>query len=371
MTALRATVAKLFGELAEPVEGAPSADFVLAPASVEEGARILDFASEHDLSVLVWGAGTHQGIGNRFEPDLVLLTNRMDQIVDWQPDDLTVVVEPGVPVAALEATLDERSQTAVLPERPGAATVGGVIAAGVSGWRRYRYGPTRERVLEVVVATGDGRVVRGGAQVVKNVTGYDLPRLITGSLGSLGLIGRVCLKLWPKGEAAATVRVDDPERAVDTAYRPLAVLETVTGCFTYLAGTEREVAAQAAALGGPVQAGLQWPEHPVGDVVVSLRVPPASTVEAVRRVQGSDSFVAAHGVGEVTASFGSIQPGVLDALRDWAEAEGGALVVLEAPDGFALDPWGAPPQTLELQRRIKAGFDPAGVMAPGRLPGGL
>jgi glycolate oxidase FAD binding subunit len=371
VTALRSTVARLFGESADPVEGAPPADFVLAPATVEEAARILDFASEHGLAVVVWGGGTHQGLGYRIEPDLLLVTTRMDRIVDWQPDDLTVVVEPGLPVAALEARLDERSQTAVLPERPGVATVGGVVAAGASGWRRYRFGPTRERVLEVVVATGDGRVVRGGAQVVKNVTGYDIPRLVTGSLGSLGLIGRVCFKLWPKGEATATVRVDDPHRALDTAYRPLAVLETVTGCFTYLAGTGREVEAQGTALGGSVQEGLLWPEHPAGEVVVSVRVPPASMTEAVRRLPAPDAFVAGHGVGEVTASFDSVSPSELEVLRDWAESIGGALVLLTAPDGFALDPWGTPPQTLDLQRRIKAGFDPAGVMAPGRLPGGL
>lgn len=371
MTALRSTVARLFGEAADPIEGAPPADFVLAPATVEEGARILEFASEHGLAVLIWAGGTHQGLGNQVDPNLLLLTNRMDRIVDWQPDDLTVVVEPGLPVAALEARLDERSQTAVLPERPGAATVGGVVAAGISGWRRYRYGPTRDRVLEVVIATGDGRVVRGGAQVVKNVTGYDIPRLVTGSLGSLGLIGRLCLKLWPKGETAVTVRVDDPRQAIDTAYRPLAVLETVTGCFTYLAGTEREVSAQATALGGTVQEGLLWPEHPSGDVVVSVRVPSASTTEALGRLPEPGSFVAAHGVGEVTASFDSITPSALEGLRDWAESTGGAMVLLEAPDGFALDPWGTPPQTLDLQRRIKAGFDPAGVMAPGRLPGGL
>lgn len=371
MTALRSTVARLFGESADPVEGAPQADFVLAPASVEEAALILAFASENGLTVLVWGGGTHQGLGHRIAPDLLLLTHRMDRIIDWQPDDLTVVVEPGVPVVALEARLDERAQTAVLPERPGAATVGGVIAAGASGWRRYRYGPTRERVLEVVVATGDGRVVRGGAQVVKNVTGYDLPRLMTGSLGSLGLIGRVCVKLWPKGEAAATVRVADPEFAVAAAYRPLAILETVTGCFAYLAGTDREVTAQAEALGGTVQEGLLWPQHPTGAVVVSVRVPPSMTAEVVSRLPSPDSFAAAHGVGEVTAAFASVQPSALEGLRQWAEAAGGALVLHDAPDGFALDPWGAPPQTLALQRRIKAGFDPDGVMAPGRHAGGL
>ena len=371
MTSLRSTVARLFGPMADDVEGAPDADVVLAPATVDEAARILDFASEHSLRVLPWGGGTHQGLGGPFDPDLVLLTTHMDQIVEWRPDDLTVVVEAGVPVAVLEARLDERSQTAVLPERPGRATVGGVISAGVSGWRRNRYGPTRDRVLEVVVATGDGRVVRGGAQVVKNVTGYDIPKLVTGSLGSLGLIARVCLKLWPKGETAVTVRVDDPARALLSAYRPLAVLETIIGSFVYFVGTIAEVESQVAALAGPVSEGLLWPEHPEGEVVVSVRVPPASTAEAVGRLPGATALVASHGVGEVTAAFDSIQEAALGGLRSWAESLGGSMAVVAAPAGFGLDVWGTPPTTLAIQRRIKAGFDPAGVMAPGRLPGAL
>ena len=369
MTSLRSTVARLFAGMEGEVEGAPAADAVLAPATLEDAARILEFASDNGLRVLPWGGGTHQGIGGPMHPDVLLLTSRLDQIVAWSPDDLTIVVQAGLPVAALEARLDERRQTAVLPERPGAATVGGVIAAGVSGWRRHRYGPTRDRVLEVVIVTGDGRVVKGGAQVVKNVTGYDLPRLLTGSLGSLGLIGRVCLKLWPKGAAAATVRIDDPARALATAYRPLAILETLSGSFAYLAGTSAEVDAQVAALSGPASDGLQWPDHPDGQVVLSVRVPPASTGEAVRRLPGAAGFVAAHGVGEVSASFDGVSPSALGELRSWAESLGGAVVVLTAPPGFDLDPWGTPPASLSLQRRIKAAFDPATVMSPGRLPG--
>jgi glycolate oxidase FAD binding subunit len=207
--------------------------------------------------------------------------------------------------------------------------------------------------------------------VVKNVTGYDIPKLVTGSLGSLGLIVRVCLKLWPRGETAVTVRVDDPARALMSAHRPLAVLETIIGSFAYLAGTAAEVEAQVAALAGPVSEGLLWPEHPEGEVVVSVRVPPASTAEAVGRLPGATAFVASHGVGEVTAAFDSIRDGALGDLRSWSESLGGSMVVLRAPAGFGLDPWGMPPTTLTIQRRIKAGFDPAGVMAPGRLPGGL
>ena len=367
MTALSSTVARLFGRFVAKVEGAPRAQFTFAPTTAEEAAAILDFASEHRMSVVPWGGGTHQ-IGAPHEPDVVVSTRALGG-VDWRPDDLTVVVGAGITVADLEAKLDERGQTAVLPENAGTATVGGVVAAGVSGWRRLRFGPTRDRLLEVVVATGDGRVIRAGGQVVKNVSGYDLPRLFTGSLGSLGIITRVCLKLWPQGAAAATVVVADPERALAVAHRPQAVLQTASEVSVYLAGTAAEVEAQAAALGGRVTEGLHWPERPRGAVEIVVRVPPAMVTEAVALV-ASANFVAAHGVGEVIAA-GPVSEETVAAWRTWAEAVSGSVVVTGAPAGFAIDPWGAPPPTLVLQRRIKAAFDPLGVMVPGRLPGGL
>ena len=368
MTALKSTVARLFGRLAAEVAGAPGSEFTFAPATAEDCAAILDFAAAHGLSVLPWGGGAHQ-VGPRWTPDVLLSTRALGGI-DWRPDDLTAVVGAGVEVAALEARLGERGQTAVLPEDPGVATVGGVVAAGASGWRRFRFGPTRDRMLEVVVATGDGRVIRGGGQVVKNVSGYDLPRLFTGSRGSLGVITRICLKLWPRGIASVTVTVDDPGRALAVAFRPLAVLQIPSGTAVYLAGTAAEVDAQAQALQGTSVTGLQWPTRPRGPVEVSVRVPPALVAEAVARIGASGKFVAAHGVGDVVVA-GSLDAATVAGWRDWAESAGGAVVVATAPDGFGLDPWGAAPATLALQRRIKAAFDPLGVMVPGRLPGGM
>lgn len=366
MTALRSTVARLFGRLAVEVQGAPAAEFTFAPATAEEAAAILDLASEHRLVVLPWGGGTHQ-FGHPVHPDIVLSTAALTGF-DWRADDLTLVVGAGESVAWVEERLAERGQSAILPEHPGAATIGGVVAAGVSGWRRLRYGATRERVLEVVVATGDGRVIRGGGQVVKNVTGFDLPRLFTGSLGSLGVITRVALKLWPIGAATATVMVDDPDRALATAWRPLAVLETAGSTSVYLAGTATEVEAQAASLRGTASPGLSWPEPPTGQVTVAVRVPPADTGAARDRIAGLGGFVAAHGVGEVLAA-GDAPRVDLAAVRAWAEARGGSLAVLAGDAG--IDPWGTPPTTLDLQRRVKQAFDPLRVLVPGRLPGGI
>ena len=169
----------------------------VAPSTVEDLSTVLRKATEEQRVVNVVGGGTRQGYGSPPPPDLMLEMSGLSGIEEWDPDDLTVTVGAGTPVAELEAALGERAQTAVLPEVPGASTVGGVISAGISSLRRARLLGTRERMLEVRLVTGDGRVVRGGGRVVKNVSGYDLPRLVVGAFGSLGVITSVCLKLWP------------------------------------------------------------------------------------------------------------------------------------------------------------------------------
>jgi glycolate oxidase FAD binding subunit len=369
-----AELAGAFGHLVvEQDDAMPPAAIVLAPGTAEEAARVLDVAAGAGRSVLMWGGGTHQGYGHRVEPDVILTTRRLDRIVSLQPDDLTVIVEAGVPVADLAGALAGHAQTAALDPNPGAATVGGAVAAAVSGWDRLRFGPIRDRVLEVVLATGDGRVVRGGAPLVKNVTGYDLSRLATGSFGALGLITRVALKLWPRGRLSATVAVEDAERAVATAYRPLAVIEENGSARVYLSGTTAEVDAQAAELAGTPVAGLRWPEPLTGASVVVARIPPPATREAVDRVPAGWRYQAAFGVGEVRMAGDDDPTDTLLSLRAWAGRLGGSAVIERAPrEVYArVDPWGDPGPSLELQRRVKAAFDPLGVCNPGRLPGGL
>lgn len=356
--------------LPEEAAGLPPAPFAFAPATSEEVAAVLDAASERRAPVLVWGGGRHQGLGHRVEPQVVLSTARLDTVLAWEPDDLTVVVEAGVTIGRLETMLAERGQTALLPETEPGATVGGVIATGVSGYRRARFGPTRDRVLQVTVVTGDGRTITGGGRVVKNVSGYDLPRIVTGSFGSMGVVVSVCLKLWPLAAVEATVPVDDPEAAWRAAYRPIAVLGTPGGGFAYLQGTEAEVASQASRLGSEARPGFEWPALPEGPVLASLRVRPSRVAYAVERLPPGTPYVAQHGVGEVTVGLPA-EPEAVEDLRAWVEADGGALVLLSAPEGFEVDPWGTDPPGVHLQRALIAGFDPMRIINPGRLPGGL
>jgi glycolate oxidase FAD binding subunit len=374
MTAGTHAVEEALGpDVRNEIPGVPAADRVVAPTSLEAAARTLRTASEHGLRVLLWGGGSHQGIGYPVAPDVVLSTARLNRVVDWQPEDLTIVVEAGLTVEKLEAMLADRGQSAVLPERPGAATVGGVVASGASGWRRLRYGPTRDRMLEVVLVTGDGRIATGGGRVVKNVTGYDIPRLAAGSLGALGLIGTVCLKLWPVARQSGTIPVEDAAQARRLAYRPLAVIETNTGANVYVAGTAEEVAGQAADLVSEAEEGLHWPEPLAYSWLLSVRVPAATLVDAVARIRSllpAADYQAAHGVGTVAVGGDDLDVAALAELRVWAERAGGALVVERFPGAEAgIDPWGTPPPSAELQRRLKAAFDPAGICNPARLPG--
>lgn len=349
------------------IPGAPEDAFQLAPKTVRDVEAILRYCTERDLVVQVWGGGTHSGFGAPAKPDFVMSMERMGDIESWEPDDLTVVVGAGAKVSDVEARLASKNQTLVMPERPGEATVGGVIAAGISSLRRGRLYPTRERVLEVTMVTGDGRLVRSGGRVVKNVTGYDLHRLAVGAFGSLGVIIAVCLKLWPVPPGSATVEIEDMDRA-GAVVRPLATLESDGRLMVYLQGTEAEVESQAARLGGKTRSGLHWPADPVGKWEWSLRVPPARTSEAVSRLPGAWSYLALHGVGELRLASDT-HDGAGD-LRSWAESIGGHLVVTRGDPGI-FDPWGTPPPGLGLQRRIIAEFDPKRILNPGRLPGGV
>lgn len=358
--------------LIEPIAEAPPAEFTVAPNRGEDAAAVLQLAAEHGLRVRFWGAGTHQGMGHRVEPDIILSSQRLNRVIDWQQEDLTVVVQPGVQITDLEARLQQEHQTAVLPEMPGMGTVGGTVAAGVSGWRRLRYGPIRDRMLEVHLATGDGRLIRGGGRLVKNVTGYDLPRLATGSFGSLGMVTEMCLKLWPEAAKLAMVPVADPAAALQAAYRPLAVIETNTETNVYLAGPMAELEEQAEVIGGDLIPGHRWPDPLAGAVEMVLRVPPSELVRAVTMIRElGPEFQAAHGVGEIRFVADGVDLAELEKLRRTAEDAGGALVVTKAPEGFGLDPWGIPPGSSALQRRVKAAFDPMGIANPGILPGGI
>jgi glycolate oxidase FAD binding subunit len=311
------------------------------------------------------------GSGTTPVPDghTVVSTKALGGIVDYRPDDLTVVVRGGTTLAELEEVLRERGHTAVLPETSPERTVGGVIASGASGYRRYRYGPTRDRVIGVTIVTGYGEVVHAGGQLVKNVTGYDIPRLVTGSNGALGFIAEIALKLWPDSSAPRTIRSKDPALEGSSRYQPVAVLETESGGSVYVANAE-DPARQESAI-----EGYRWPSPLEESVVLAVNVPARFVPGAVGRVRdlGAARFVAQHGVGVVDVGWGTVDELEVVDLRTWAESIGGSLAVSKRGPllSASFSRWGEIPSTAAIQLRLKELFDPDRVCNPGVLPGGV
>src|SRR5919108_3018793 len=174
----------------------------LTPGTAEDLADALRDASARGQPIVPWGAGTLQHLGAPPPPDAVVLeTGALGRLVDYTPGDLTITVEAGMPIDALQATLGEQGQWLPWdPPAPGAATVGGLLAAGASGPLRLGFGSPRDWVLGMRVALGDGRLVKSGGKVVKNVAGYETHKLHIGALGTLGVIIDVTFKVSPLPE---------------------------------------------------------------------------------------------------------------------------------------------------------------------------
>ncbi|MDA2979858.1 MAG: FAD-binding oxidoreductase [Actinomycetota bacterium] len=346
----------------------------VAPHSPEQAALLMSACAAEGLTVGFWGSGARREVGGARPYDMGLLSSQMADVIDWQVDDLTIVVGSGMTVGTLERLLASERQTSLLPTMDPSRTIGGLIAEGASGYARLKYGPSRDRVLETTIVTGYGKIVRGGGRLVKNVTGYDLPRLVTGSLGSLGFITSVCLKLWPVAITSATGRVRDAQEALERLYRPVAVLETDVGNFATFEGSVSDVRSQVLAAEATVEGEPRWPAPITSPVMLSIRVPPRLVRDARSGVveAGANRWIAQHGVGVVDAGFETLPIDRFAALRSEVEAMGGAAVVIRSGRQLeGVDPWGAVPSTFGVQTSMKALFDPAGVCNPGKLPGGL
>src|SRR5205085_10616283 len=172
----------------------------VAPASVEEACEVLRLAASEGWAVVPSGAGTWIDVGNPLRRvEVIVSTRRMQRIIEHEPADLIAIAEAGVTLDALNAELGKAGQWLPLdPPDDGRATIGGVVATGMSGAQCFGYGSPRSSVIGMRVALADGRIVKAGGRVVKNVAGYDLCKLFTGSYGTLGWILELTFKLKPR-----------------------------------------------------------------------------------------------------------------------------------------------------------------------------
>jgi glycolate oxidase FAD binding subunit len=397
---------------------------VVTPSGAEEVAAVLAFADREGLKVLPRGGGTQLGLG--FPPtggDILLSTARLNAIVEHAPHDQTVSVLPGLPLADLQASLARTRQWLALdpPSGPG-ATLGGLIATNPSGPRRLRYGGVRDQIIGVRVALADGTIAKGGGKVVKNVAGYDLPKLFTGSLGTLGVIVGATFRLYPLAAASRTLTLRAPDLAAlgDLALRitasqlvPAALdiagasgEDEATFAVSFETGGDaaaEEQASEARALAGSLaataetlsgaaedafwerlDAGLAPPDSGAAgtSLLVKASVVPTGVarwlarlstaaregdVRARWRAHAGHGLILARLDGDADALIALVEP-----LRAAAQVEQGSLVVVDAPPSITgrVDVWG-PSAALDVMRGLKARFDPHGTLNPGRFVGGI
>jgi glycolate oxidase FAD binding subunit len=337
----------------------------LAVAGVDE-LRATIAAAE---AVVPVGGRTHWEVGG--PPPRGVQVRAPAGVLAYDPAELTVTVGAGSTVADLAARLADAGQECALdPRDPGGATVGGTLAAGLSGHRRLRYGPLRDRVLEVRFVTADGRIVKGGGPTVKNVSGYDLPRLLVGSLGTIGVLVQVTLRCQPRPQQTTwATTTDDPFDTRRRCYRPSCVAWDGELTHVLLEGHPDDVEAELRA--AALTAGAAPPAWPDGPHRGRISVRPAM-VRVLAGALGSIPglrWTAEVGVG--TVHVAGDDGAALTAARRAAEAADGWLL-REAggadPGGSGLDGFGRALPHRALTARIKAAFDPTGKLAPGRLP---
>ncbi|MFP6627041.1 MAG: FAD-binding oxidoreductase [Deltaproteobacteria bacterium] len=382
---------------------------VITARTFEDVLTVVQAARENRLAIVTTGGGSQLGAGAIPEAfDLRLQTTGMADIIEQRSEDLTVTAGAGVNLARLNRSLEQTGQRVALdPAHPERATLGGLVATGASGGLAYGFGACRDMVLGLRVVDGSGRYFACGGKVVKNVSGYDLPRLFCGSLGTLAVITEVTLRTHPLAHTRATVVCEFPSdkelgearRAVFASSLPLAALDfTVTPQqtpWTLLAcveGTRSEVDYQIEGITSLCRRQVSvstepWhsPVHPMDEetLAVEVALKPAQALAFAAKVLDHLSHhspgglrVSGHlGSGLLCISTTDTQAAadLVDGLRRLATGFATGAVVLRATAEVkeGLQVWDQRPQGFELMKRIKERFDPDRVLSPGRFVGGL
>jgi len=396
-------------EASDAVAGVP-AQMVAEPGSEQELAAVLRYANEAGLCAVPRGGGTKLSWGNPpARLDLIVSTLRLNRVVEHAWADLTVIVEAGCTIQSLQDTLVQRGQRLALdvlwPER---ATVGGVLSTNDSGALRLRFGGARDLIIGMTLALPDGTLATSGGKVVKNVAGYDLPKLATGALGTLGVITRAIFRLYPLPQNTRTLSISTRSAAemqrfvleIQDSQLAHSALQVRFGTDTppeadiLFEGTQAGLAAQETHLKklaesnrvtetGPAVWKARdrlWSSANTGAVAKISLLPAdiAKTVEAVERITVGQmvhwsAVVQATGLGSLRLDGDAEALHTsLRELRANMERDGGSLVVLHQPTGAApVEAWGNPGDVLPLMSALKKQFDPKNILNRGRFVGGI
>ncbi|MBC6461912.1 FAD-binding oxidoreductase [Actinomadura sp. HBU206391] len=367
---------------------------VAAPATVAEASALMRIAAEHGLAVVARGAGTRLDWGAPpRQCDLLVDTHRLDRVIEHAAGDLVVKVEAGLPLHRLGETLEASGQRLALDLPLAGSTVGGTLATAAAGPLRLRYGTPRDLLIGVTIIRADGAVAKAGGKVVKNVAGYDLGKLVTGSYGTLGLIVEAAFRLHPlpRGRAfvtapmAGAVAADEAVQAllhsaivpsaieVDApADGPITVGVLVEGA---PAGVTARTDTAAALLGTDAEVGETapswWGRALDGQSLIELRAKPTDLSQVLKAAAGAQARGSAgNGVWQLALPAEAGAQRVAEVV-DAARALGHAVVLTAPPEvRERLDMWGPVP-ALALMHRVKDQFDPEHRLSPGRFAGGI
>ncbi len=381
---------------------------VARPTDTGQVADVLRAAAAHGLSVVPRGRGTKLSWGTApTSADVLLDLSGLDQVLDHAAGDLIVAVEAGARLADVREVVGRGGQWLALDETVPGASIGGTLATNTSGAHRVAVGSARDLLIGVTVVRADGVVAKAGGRVVKNVAGYDLGKLVIGSVGTLAVIVDATFRLHPVPVAHrwVSVPVDDPASAaalvqdvVHAQVVPAAVEVdwTATGgrVSVLLEGREDGVADRSetvcgllgdgAVIGTDAPAGgaaYPWDLGARGDqraiaLKLTFVLSGLADVLAAARACGA-SVRGSSGAGVAYAALPSGTPvdevrAAVESLRAACGRNGGTIVVVDAPAAVkaAVDVWGPIP-ALDLMRRVKDQFDPDHRLSPGRFVGGI
>jgi glycolate oxidase FAD binding subunit len=385
---------------------------VAAPADVRQVGEILQFANASGLTVVPTGSGSKLGWGNPVVPDIELSMNRICQLREHAWQDMTCTVEAGCPWATMKAKLIEHGQMVALdPLWPDRATIGGIVATNDSGALRLKYGGLRDLIIGMTVVLADGTVAKSGGKVVKNVAGYDIHKLMTGSFATLGVIVEVNFRLHPAEEYSRTWTAVAPNGAGNPQLfaEPLrALMDSVIVPSSVQLRISRKECALDVRISGPAEcldeygASLQtilggfsivgrvqdvWSvRQQLFDnkhaVVLKIAVLPAEVCSISAELHhwslgdGRDGKVIAQATGLMTVALEAAPesvPGLVEKLRARVHEFGGSVVVLQVPDALRgrIDVWGPNRGSGALMSEVKRRFDPGRILNPGRFVGNI
>ena len=373
-----------------------------APSSIEDLSTLMTGLARERRTLAITG-GTGPLDAPYAKPvDELVSTSRMNGIVAHTPSDQVVEVLAGTTIAQLQSALREHKQRLALdPPDPDRTTVGGAIAADLYGALRTRFGTAKDLVIGMTVVRADGTVARGGGKVVKNVAGFDVPKLMIGTHGTLAAVASITLRLHPLHQAERNVMFDGcsaaevramTKRLVDLQLEPAASFATYDGQFyehcIRFEGFTDGVEAQAEKLGGTTRMeidAIQEMARTEGALQLKISALPShfeaihlrAIVPFYETLVKATQVLAYPSVGTFFVGGGvDDAPRVIAALnaaRAVVEKLGGTLVLTAAPAEIrsAVDPWGTPPPAFPLMRELKMRFDPDRRLHPGAFVGGL